>query len=251
MKRSACALMMLCAVSILGCGGVSRVTYPVRWTRHVELAGLADIEATLDRPVVTSNGEEELILLPPGRHPRPADAEQGPDAVRIHSVREYLRYQDLEYYAGTTLEMMVESHFKFAALPAKYLKRARPSRESFVADLRLDSGHLRLPPSLGLDAVGEAEGIEQSERLAAEGQSWQEIWPEARFTGDETSLTVSDEGCVVSIDLLAWGDFNGDGIEDVLLFVTWRAVGGSMRIYWAAALTRLAADAPLTILSEF
>ncbi len=59
------------------------------------------------------------------------------------------------------------------------------------------------------------------------------------------------EGAFQTVSLIARGDFNYDGIEDLLLFARSRVVDGtyaSFRLFW---LTKTDADSPLTLFKEY
>jgi hypothetical protein len=61
------------------------------------------------------------------------------------------------------------------------------------------------------------------------------------------SIRITGYGFATVVDLLAWGDFDHDGIEDVLLFLSRYATGGTFRFYHHVALTRLDEEAKLTM----
>lgn len=48
-----------------------------------------------------------------------------------------------------------------------------------------------------------------------------------------------------SFELIGWGDFNWDGVEDILVYHSFRVMDGTMRWYDHYILTRLAEDGDL------
>jgi hypothetical protein len=64
---------------------------------------------------------------------------------------------------------------------------------------------------------------------------------------NEISIIVGGEedGTKVILSLIAWGDFDGDAIEDLLLECTTYYLGGSGRSYDHVMLTRNVEDGPL------
>ena len=212
------------------------------------LKSLSDIESTLDKPIVTAGREEELVMVPEGYVRSSAVAVTSPP-VRIHTVREYLRYKGRGYEPADNHQIAVESWFKTASVPAKYLGSARPSRVSYVKDLALSDRPLPLPPTLGPYLSRDEDARVRS--LMAKGKSWREIWPKAQWSHpDRHTVSIEVGGLRTIVDLLAWGDFNGDGIEDVLLSVTTHATRATFHSYGHVIITRLSERGPIRIVRQ-
>ena len=60
-------------------------------------------------------------------------------------------------------------------------------------------------------------------------------------------MIIDDVAYRVGFDVLAWGDFDGDGIDDVLLFRWNRALGGTLAYYSHVVLTKKSPSARLTV----
>ena len=126
-----------------------------------------------------------------------------------------------------------------------YLKKAKPAKTSYIDNFDLTEDPLRyLPPSIGITLSGdEARSVEEAIR---KGQTWQEYDPTASVTiKDKNNIEIKYEGGGFTfITLQAWGDFNQDGIEDILLFLL-QDTGGSLTYSEHAILTRLEENEPL------
>ena len=245
-------LVLLTVVLLVGCNGgkseeVNAVSHslPVRWTKLVELESLDNIDSTLDRAIVTSNGREELILVKATKDGKVARE------ARVHTVRDYLRYSEQGYEPRDNHQVKVESWFLEAAVPAQHLAGALPSRVSYVKDLDLSRRPLLLPPELCIETVAEASEVERLDALVAAGKGWREIWPRLSWkVGGAHDIEVGDSDGVTHLTVLAWGDFNRDGIEDVLLNVSQIGLTSSWRSYRNVILTRRELQGRIEIVAD-
>ncbi len=218
----------------------------VRWTRHVELARLADIDATLDRPVVTANGREALVMMPPQTFRW--NKKPGPP-VCVTTVRDYLRWRGAGYGPADNYQIAVESWFAAASVPVRFFKPAKDAQVSYVSDFDLTSRPLALPAMLGPFLSPDEE--RRVEDAAAEGKTWRQIWPGSKWqVHDADQISVEADGLLTTILLLGWGDFDHDGVEDILLHVANHATQASFRSYRHVVVTRRDKDGPMEIVSE-
>lgn len=128
---------------------------------------------------------------------------------------------------------------------------AAPSRTSHLRGFRLDQDSVEvLPPDLSL--VISDEDADRVEAASADGKSWLELEPIDTVTSEgEAAILVEGEGWAVRVEVLAWGDFDGDGLEDVLVKLTGWLSEGSYRTTRLLALTRRQAGARLDPVSEY
>jgi hypothetical protein len=170
----------------------------------------------------------------------------------VSTCTQYLRAIDDGYQPQDTFDASQESFFKSRCAPLWFLRASQPSRESHVKDLRLDGPAplSKLPGKLNLFV---ASPTEEEEAAMARGESLAALNPKAKVTRkDAISLVFVDlEGQFeTTIDMIAWGDFDRDGLEDVLLFQTGHSLEGSFRSYGHRIVTRKAAGAPLVVLHD-
>jgi len=91
----------------------------------------------------------------------------------------------------------------------------------------------------------EKEDIDEAQRAS---QSWKEAYPDATVDAvGPHGIRITGDGFTTVIDLLAWGNVDHDGIEDVLFFLSHYATGGTFRFYHHAVLTRLDGESRWTM----
>ena len=236
------------AAACLGAGGCSSMSMPtyghkekpleIRWTSHVSLkdAGqLKNLDALLDRPPAGLAAGAKLTLVKADN----PDVEAG-----ATTCKQYLALKRLGYVFKTPEDNLVESSFKAATLPLSMLAQASPSRSSYLKDFSLArEGVASLPAALGL-AGGEGDS-------AGKNRRWIEAFPGAAVQAiDADSAVITDEQTETRLTVLAFADFNHDGVEDVLLSVTNSSRTGPLKLFRYVVLTRKAEAEPLTVIRE-
>lgn len=218
---------------------------PLRWTKHVDLKDLASLPAAMEANL-TPNGK--ALSLASGEK-TPAGK---PATIEVGTCARYLQAIDDGYRPESTFDISQESFFKARCAPLWFLRASRPSRESHVKDLRLD-----VPAPLStlpgrLNVFMEAP-TEEEDAAMAKGAALAAINPKAKVKRkDATSVVFVDPETQIeaTVDVIAWGDFDRDGLEDVLLFQAGHSLEGSYRMYRHLIVTRKAAGAPLVVLRE-
>jgi hypothetical protein len=219
-------LLILTAAS----GQLAQGPYPVRWTSAVGPASRQALEAKVKAPVKKLRRSKIYLHL------------EGEPEIRTCS--DYARaLKDGWSESINNYEIAIESFFKEQCDVPWLLLAARPSRVSYVRGFKLDEHALDLipPPSQwsspGVEDVAEGKGL-----------SWKQQDPELKVTGKKVNeITVESEGDRKILEIKGFGDFNGDGIEDVLLFEASYSIGGSGRYYTPVILTRLAPGGPIKV----
>jgi hypothetical protein len=225
--------------------GEKRETHPVHWTEQLNLnmvqlhallnkpLDIVQLDALLDKPVDISRsdwyGRGELYLTSPD------DKEQ---RVLVTTGRQWFDLKRKGFFPYTTYDITMEAWFKASCEPLLYLKKATPPRISYLADFRLDADPLKnLPPSLGPIISGDTE--RDVEEGVAKGMTWADLFPETVVeSATPTEIRLMGGDFLVVLSLIAWGDFNGDGLEDVLLFRSFHVTVGTLRYYEHVVLTR-------------
>ncbi len=145
------------------------------------------------------------------------------------------------------------SAYRHALLQCRALgmaARLQAHRESFIGHLTLDKQLARrLPPSLAFTAsVSEAERQRRNTALR--------FWADVTAIKSVNPLSEHESEYIVdggsqTVTLLARGDMNADGIEDVLLRVVNATAGGSYRASHLFLITRADADSDFEVIAEY
>jgi hypothetical protein len=118
------------------------------------------------------------------------------------------------------------------------MQHATPSTTSHVAELNWDEHILPLlPPQLAINVS--AESLGKAKAAATRGESWPDFDKSAAASGDgPDQIVVQGDGFVERVILWGRGDFNGDGIQDLLVQSLDTLTGGTYRNTRLFILTR-------------
>jgi hypothetical protein len=133
----------------------------------------------------------------------------------------------------------------------EFYARATPSRISHVRDALVGAGPNTLPAIVA--SATSKPALQARTAAAARGATLSELLPSA-YTGSSELLgrvAIIEPSSETSVLLNAevWGDINRDGIEDLVISVLNSSDDGSYLDVRLIQVTRLAASAPLTVLS--
>ena len=214
------------AVSV--CKADSVKNYPVRIVNVLGIQSLDQIDSALRKPVDMSKSGGTLELTGNSKK------------VKVSTCQEYFDFKDKGYSADTTYDVTMESWFINACIPLRLLKEAKPSRVSFLAGSFLADDPLKnLPLDLSLSLS--SDDTKNLQAAKEKGLTWGKFIPDATvkiIDNNQIILNSAEKGST-SVDLLAFGDFNNDGIEDALVFVSHYVTDGSYRNFSIKILTRL------------
>lgn len=163
----------------------------------------------------------------------------------VYSCREWKKALAAGAYAATTFAMSMESSFIHGCGLLFELQKARLPSKSFVANPKVSLANLDLLPAemLNTETEDPEKDAAQLRGLTVSKEVPKEDIEEAR----EDSLTLTYGNFRQSFWEGARADFNGDGIEDILVFTGGRAVGGTLGFSDYFFLTRTSPSGPLTI----
>jgi hypothetical protein len=204
------------------------------WSARIELPALQAIASELAKPL---SGKYEVRLK------RPAGQQRA-----VETCLDYLSVLEVGFELATDREYQILRAEGLRCRALQALSQARPARRSFLEEFRLGPQAADiLPPSLSV-----AVAPDEEERMAAEeakGSSWKAYEPRLRIIvkGDE-EIAVEGDGWNGSVVLYARADFDGDGIEDLMLRRDGELPGGTYRTSALFLLTRVAAKGRLKVL---
>jgi hypothetical protein len=199
----------------------------------------SDIEALLDLPVRNgsqASGDESYGV---------EMTREGGERFKVLSCRQWKKARAQKAYAATTFDMAMEGFLISTCGLLFEMQTAKSAHKNYLQDFRVDRAHLDVIPAKVLGSIGELEANEEGYQYKTIAQAV-----------PEGVIKVPPQG---GISLLFGGfhqrlweggraDFNGDGFEDVLVFLGGRADGGTMGFTEYCILTRLKPVGSLRVL---
>jgi hypothetical protein len=205
----------------------------VWWAKELNLVNLSDIDAALGKPF-----DERVNVV------------SGSNRASVGNCAEYLKYSDQGYKPASDFELRVLESLGADCRALALLKNAAPAKVSYLADFRLDkSAPAQLPAQFAVSvSPQEVRSAAAAERA---GKSWQQYQPELKLNEGSTGLRVEAGGMRSDLQLYARGDFNGDGIEDLLIRDDFAALQGTYAGTRLFLLTRRSGQRVLEVLKEY
>ncbi len=210
--------------------------HPVRWTKHVEITSLEEVDKRLAAPLELIGGEDDYLELT-----------KGDEAVRISNGLDYLNRIKEGYYPMTRYDSAMDRQVSGLYIPLGMLKVAKPSRVSYLPGFALDRITLKdLPQEIMIFSESKPEGY-----------TFHDDCPDAVIEKQTEDILLwycltdpedRESKWGYRLAVMMWGDFNGDGIEDVLCDFMYDFVYGSNREAYMVVLTKRSADEQLTLL---
>lgn len=231
-----------------------------------DAGGAEGLSVTLTKPLEFADGAVEGALdaralsalmsrpVPMGGNDAKGVELTSPDDGSKRTVRtckDYLGLKNRGWFAFTTYDTTMEGFFIGMCGLLEVISGACSARRSYVSNPAVSVSDLSLLPPTVLPAMTR----EQEEKLRQLGKSGvtvaELIDPHAETT--HTSAFRAEyqyAGMKQILEETARGDFNCDGLEDVLVFAASYATGGSYRSYEHLVLTRCSAAATFSLLTD-
>ena len=207
-------------------------TFPVRCTAEVNWPTGMSLERLKDLPVEELHhpeiGIDGVVLM----------KDDETNSVRVRTWREFDHYSQEGYIPCDMTDLRMSQWFIQGRGFVPFLEQAQPSKVSYVHDLPMDRRLLNILP-IELGPLVSNEEDELAQKATAEGKTWLGFYPKTRIRKrTKTMLHVQAAGFDVRLSVMAYGDYNGDGVEDVLLCVGHQATRGTLGYSFLAVLTR-------------
>ena len=177
------------------------------------------------------------------------------NTVTVHTWREFDHWEDLDFEPLCNAELSRAAWFCRRRGFIPFMEKAQPAMTSFVRELPLNA---KLPSMIVPEF---APAIMQEEvdlllKAELEGKSWQQAYPDTRMLPKPAHLEPDElpharyqsEHGRLTVMPLAYGDYNHDGFDDVLIFVFINMDPGSLSYGYNTILTRKSATGRFTIL---
>lgn len=192
------------------------------------------VQALATRPV--SFGENEGVT---GLQMSSASA--GMQSREVHSCAEYAAAQRDGLAALSTFDMSIESFFKEACGTLQAIAAAKPAQRSYLSSPHVSLGDLNLLPTTAVSMIvtTPAPARTLGDLVSAGGVTVSKK--------DANTLEIQAGATAGQLKEIARGDFNGDGLEDILAFQAVHAEDGTFRAYDTEILTRRSAEGPLEV----
>lgn len=208
--------------------------YAVKWWDGLELPSLADALARYSRREPDLFGELELA----GSRARPV------------SCVEWSELHSKGFEPVNTVEGQRDDGAKIRCITLTLLQRAKPATQSYVRDLPWNRKLLTLIPAAVATAL--SQDAERAVNAATtEGKTLAQFDPKARPkpAREDSALEIieSNRQTMIVIHAEAWGDFNDDGTDDLLVSVVNGATRGTLAYVRLMTLTRFGQTETLQI----
>jgi len=183
---------------------------PAWWSPELRLNSLSEIDERLDEPF--DDGPYEVT-----RYQAEKESLTGKPAgvARMTNCASYLSLIKKGFVpAGSEWTVLLERGASCNTLAA--LKVHRPANVSYLKTFRLDQS---APEILQPQCAAIISNDDMKSVAAAEGKglSWKQYEPDQRANIEAGKLVVEGDGWKIKLELYARGDFDGDGIEDIIL----------------------------------
>jgi hypothetical protein len=211
----------------------NEAAHPVRWWSGLELKTLEDAGKLYTTAQADSFG----------------DLQRGESTKRPSDCVEWTRLHVDGYEPTSTVEAQADNGATLRCMTLLLLQRAQPAKVSFVRDLAWDQSLLQVLPAAVATAFNEKREQEVSE-ATSKGQSLAQFDRKAKVNPspeEHTAEIIEGDGQkMIVVHAEAWGDFNGDGVDDVALSVVNGATKGTYSYVRLLTLSRGTSGATLT-----
>ncbi len=224
-----CCILTFLAVAILVPGRTESLL-PVAWNPKLQLGTLDSLPARLERPFDA-----------------PVRVKHGAETATLRNCAAYLKEMGRGFRAANDRDQRRLQLLRADCRALDLLRSARPARRSAIGDAWRDPRYL--PPTLSF--LPSAESRHQALAAQYKGLSWKDSEPGVRVTSSGPKQIAMDTGSgVVRLEWYARGDFDGDGVEDVLVRVATYAKQGTYATIRLFLLTRDSPEQVLRVLRE-
>lgn len=233
------SLILLVAV-VMGCRHVQEVEevkdYSTCCTAAIPAANQTNLEHLKDVPV------PEIVEFGGLKYVNDAGK-----AVNITTWRDFVRYRKAGYYWADNSVNVMSGWFWRTRGHISFLEQAIPAKQSFVRNLKPNRDFVRLLP-LDIAPMLSEESNDVGNAIK-QHKTWLEFYPHTRITEKTgTDLSLQMEDYEMSLTILAYGDFNRDGFDDMLVCYQHGVTDGTFYYSGLAVLTRTNATDCLHVL---
>jgi hypothetical protein len=222
-------LLMFAAVMY---GSPNSAVFEVQWASDLRLArpskAMERLREPFDSPLPYKNANQRL---------------EAGNCVDLIAYRKSGFTPNSDRDAGIAQSLIVD------CLAVKALYRATVPRKSFLRAFHLDLQAFELlPPNLA--PIISDEDRQKVQSAAAKGISWKQFDSSASASVQGESLAVLSDDTRTTVKIYGRGDFNADGIDDLMVRVDTAAMHGTYRTSRLLLLTKTRSDGILQMIRE-
>ena len=178
----------------------------LNWSSDLGLKSLADVPNRLHGPVFAKDQPQTPLKI---------NLANGNASREIGNCDDYLSGASAGFHPADNLSNKMAASFVRQCYVLRDLQHAHAAASVNSFGWSRDSLS-QLPPML---VAGSREVTDAAEKAEAQGLSWQQFDPSLKITGRLTRrVGAEDSRLSYSLEILARGDFNGDGNGDVAVY---------------------------------
>lgn len=170
---------------------------------------------------------------------------------RPSNCAQWARMHANGYRAVEPREMDADIEAKLRCETLKILSRSRPATTGFVRTLAWNRSLLTLLPAAVATSMDENDAL-AIDRASAQGKTFREFDPRARVRHVQEPETVQifegNRKTMIWLHALAWGDFNRDSLDDIVISVRNGPQAGGFAYARLMTFTRTSQTQPLVLI---
>lgn len=219
---------MLVASLMLAMGLISSLAqvFPVICTEAVPADGRAKPESLKDVPVSEIVKYGGLAFI----------NDQG-NELTVNTWRQFVTAHQNKYWEKTQADIDMADWISLKRGFIPFLEAAIPATNGFVRNLKPGEELVRLLPLTLAPLLGEESNI--LDKAARKHERWLHYFPNTEITRrTNTEMSLKMGRYIMTITTLAFGDFDHDGLDDMLIAYSQGATDGTFSYSGVAVLTR-------------
>ena len=172
----------------------------------------------------------------------------GKPDMDVNSCKTLLKAANENYKTTNYQAESILKDFKKTCSTWRDMGQLTPSNKSFLSSFKHSLAlPKQMPPELALIISND------DERRLAKASSWDEMSHIQKIVpvNDAQAIYYDNSGGIQRLTIMAKGDYNQDGIEDMVLYIENSVEGGDYYSSYNYIVTQLTADAPYTLIKQF
>ncbi len=212
--------LLIAVVMALVTGAACANEFPVKWSQALQIDSLSDIPELLKQPPPAPAGETLSVTMAKGKQQKV-----------VKTCAEYLAASNNGYEPANNAEMSFASFYINYCKPLIMLSKLKPAKASDIRGFNLWLDYKTLPAAAVMPALN-GKGPEGN---------FGDAYPKAKVEFLKPySIKLTNDNQIAIVETLAWGDYTGNGLDDMLISVSIGLRAGtyhSYNLYWVTQKT--------------